>query len=454
MRKLYLECTSGISGDMFTAALLDLGADEKKLKTVLDTVPLEGFRTEVGRVKKSGLDVCDFRVMLEKEYENHDHDMDYLYGEHGHGHSHAHPHGYAEEQYDSGEEHDYHGHEHPYSHGEEQHASGEEHHHHGHGHPHRGMREVTEIIEHTEMTETAKALALRIFEILGRAEAEAHGTTLEQVHFHEVGAVDSIVDIVAAAVCMDDLGVTEVIIPSVSEGTGNVRCQHGILPVPVPAVLNIVRAEGLPLCITDRKGELVTPTGAAIAAAICTSNRLPDTFRIVKTGMGAGKREYEIPSILRAMLIEDDSETREKICKLETNIDDCSGEILGAVMELLFEAGAKDVCYKPIYMKKNRPAYELDVLCAPEDAEKMEEIIFRGTTTIGIRRCVMERTVLPREIREIETSLGTVTVKVCDVYGEKRIYPEYESALKVGRAAGIPLSRAYRRIERELHGYT
>ena len=261
MNQLYLECYSGISGDMFVASLLDLGASKEVLEEVLSSLSLTGFKTEITRVNKSGLDVCDFNVIL--DHDNHDHDMNYLYGEHTH----------------------------------------HEHHHH---HEHRHLHDILHIIDHAQMTDHAKELAKKIFTILGEAEAKAHGTTIEEVHFHEVGAVDSIVDIISAAVCFDDLGIDEVYIPVIYEGTGTVNCAHGTLPIPVPAVNNIVSSHHLPLHIDTIKGELVTPTGAAIAASIVTSHTLPSTFTIKKTGIGAGKRAYERPSLLRAMLIETD----------------------------------------------------------------------------------------------------------------------------------------------------
>ena len=234
------------------------------------------------------------------------------------------------------------------------------------------------------MTENAKKIALRIFEILAEAESKAHNVPVDQVHFHEVGAVDSIVDIVSVAVCLDDLDITEVIVPVLCEGRGTVRCQHGILPIPVPAVANIVSANHLRLKMTEVEGELVTPTGAAIVAAVKTKDKLPETFEIQKIGIGAGKRQYECPGILRAMIISESTEqakgrdkakaqteefknpeirnnpkaenqeTKDTIIKMETNIDDCSGEVLGFVMERLMKAGARDVHYVPVFMKKKQ----------------------------------------------------------------------------------------------------
>lgn len=397
-RTLYLECYSGISGDMTVAALLDLGANESALREALASLPLDEFEIEIKRVKKSGLDACDFRVILDKEHDGHDHDMEYL---HGHHHDHGHTHGHA------------------------------------HAHVHRGLPEIREIIQNSGLSVRAKETALRIFRILAEAEAKAHGLPVEQVHFHEVGAVDSIVDIAAVAVCLDNLDITEVIVPELYEGRGMIRCQHGIIPVPVPAVVNIASAHHLTLHMTEIEGELVTPTGAAIVAAVRTKDALPAKYRILKIGMGAGKRDYECAGVLRAILIESQREETDVIWRLESNIDDCTGEALGYVMERLFEAGARDVYYTPVYMKKNRPAYLLSVICKEHLIGALEEIIFKNTTTIGIRRVRMERTILEREVRKIDTPLGEAQVKICSIGSEQRAYPEYDSVVKLCREHGL-----------------
>lgn len=462
-KTLYLECYSGISGDMTVAALLDLGADRSVLDRVLKSLKVSGFETKISRVVKSGIDACDFDVVLDKEHENHDHDMEYLHGHHhkGHENNHFYDHNHAHED----EAEHFHSHEHNHAHGA---GSAQDRHH----HEHRGIKEITYIIEHSAMTENAKKIALRIFEILAEAESKAHNVPVDQVHFHEVGAVDSIVDIVSVTVCLDDLDITEVIVPVLCEGRGTVRCQHGILPIPVPAVANIVSANHLHLKMTEVEGELVTPTGAAIVAAVKTKDKLPETFEIRKIGIGAGKRQYECPGILRAMIISqsaetdeakaqseefknpeignnpkaENQETKDTIIKMETNIDDCSGEVLGFVMERLMKAGARDVHYVPVFMKKNRPAWVLNVICKEEDMETLQNIIFEETTTIGIRYSRMERTILPRETRTLPTPWGEVLAKVCTLNGKEQIYPEYESVAQLSREKEISFTEIYRYI--------
>ncbi len=382
----------------------------------------------------------------EHEHHHHDHDEDAHEHHHGEdGHEHAHHH------HDGEGEHEHCCHDH-----EAEHCHDHEHHHH---HEHRGLAEVLDILNKADLTDRARATAVRIFTILGQAEAKAHGATLETVHFHEVGAVDSIVDITAAAVCLDNLGIEDVIVPVLYEGTGSVRCAHGVLPIPVPAVANIAAAEHLNLHITGAKGEYVTPTGAAIAAAVRTSDQLPAEFTVTKIGLGAGKREQELPGLVRAMLIRPAGSAyaaQDMICKLESNIDDTTGEALGYVMERLLAAGARDVQYSPVYMKKNRPAYLLTVLCLEEDIPALEEIIFAETTTIGIRRVRMERSILKRRLCTVQTSLGEVQVKECEVpccaeeeltgSTEKRCYPEYESVKEICRRTG----RSYQDVTRQI----
>lgn len=459
MSDLYLECNYGISGDMAVAALLDAGADRTALEKALASIPVKGFKTEIKRVEKNGVSCLDFNVILDSEHENHDHDMNYLFGhesaEHNHGHGehfHGHTHHHSE-----AEEHS-HAAQHEIHHGEQVHGE-QVHYEQVHHHEHRNLHDVLEIIDKTEMTENARKLAHKIFEIIAQAESKAHSKPVEEVHFHEVGAVDSVVDVIALAVCFYSLHVEKVFVPFLCEGTGTVRCQHGILPVPVPAVANIMQEYYVPLKITGERGEFVTPTGAAFVAAVATEFSLPKNFVLKKIGMGAGKRDYGVPNIVRAMLVETEeknnpenqftSALHDKIIKLETNIDDSTGEALGFVMDELFASGALDVHYLPCFMKKNRPAWLLVVLCRLEDAAKMEKIIFMHTTTIGIRMSQMERTCLARSECSVEVFGEKAEVKVVDVYGEKRFYPEYERVSRIAQKTKKPFGELYNKIVNE-----
>ena len=446
-RMLYLECSTGIAGDMLVAALLDLGADEAGLRAALASLPVDGYEVSISRKMAGALSVCDFDVVLDEEHENHDHDMAWLYGDaEGHHHDHEHSH-------------DHHGHlgGTPRMGGEafdfESHSSHSgntpqmEHHH--HHHEHRGLSECLAIIEGSELPTGAKAIATRTFDILADAEAKAHGTAKDEVHFHEVGAVDSIVDIAAAAWCLDDLGISDALVSPLAEGEGTVNTAHGPLPIPVPATLNICTAHGLILAPTRRRGELVTPTGAALAAAIRTRDALPTAYTVKAVGYGAGKRAYEIPSVLRVSLVEEAAApaSPSDLWKLETEVDDCPGEALGHVIDRLLRAGAREAHFLPCYMKKNRPGYQLEVLCGSADIPAMEQIIFEDTTTIGIRRMHMERTALPREEISVETPFGTALCKrVVLPTGEERTYPEYTSVAALARAKDTSYQAVYQAV--------
>lgn len=462
-RTLWLDCQAGVAGDMLVAALIDAAEDseaaERAVRTTLAALPVEGFSLEVGRVSKAGISCLDFNVVLDEAHENHDHDMAYL---HGHEHAcegdHGHIHGW-----ESGCGHD-HAHHHDHA------GDG------AHDHAHRNLADILAIIEAALLTPGAAAFARRAFGILAEAEAEAHGLPVEQVHFHEVGAVDSIADIVAAAVLVDLLGIERTIVPVLVEGRGTVRCQHGVMPVPVPATVGVCRAHGLPLAPCEVEGELVTPTGAALVAALSPEFVLPERYVVASVGLGAGKRAYERPSILRAMLIEPlsgptptfhrgcrgaagedapakplpssrpaplSSETQPPttVCKLECDLDDMTPEQMAYAAERLSEAGAREVHWVPIVAKKGRPAYELQVLCEAQEAAAIEAVVFRETSTLGIRRCIMDRTVLPRRLDVRDTAFGPISVKIAVLPdGTERATPEYEDCAAAARAAGVPLT--------------
>jgi len=389
-RMLFLEGESGISGDMTVGALLDLGANAGKLDAVLKSLRLEGFDYEITRKASHGIEGCDFDVILHHE--------------HGHHHDHEH--------------------------------------HHEHHHEHRNLSDVYAVIDRGTMTDRARELAKKIFLIVAEAESKAHGKPVGEVHFHEVGAIDSIVDIVAAAVLIDDLGITGCIVTGLTEGHGTVHCQHGDLPVPVPAVLNIASAYAIPLRASEVSGEMVTPTGIAIAAALRTAKELPPQYTVAKVGIGLGKRDFGHANILRALLLEAAPDP-ERIYLLETNIDDSTGEELGQALEQLMAAGARDAHFLPCFMKKNRPAYLLRVITDAAHLETMERIIFESTSTIGLRKTPIERTVMDRQEITLQLPFGSFQAKKCTWNGVSRCYPEYESVKQLAEQAGMDFQTVF-----------
>lgn len=414
---LYFDCASGISGDMTLGALLDLGLDEKEFLRQINMLKVEGFQIKISETEKNGIRAKHVDVIVE--------------GEKG---------------------------EHHFGHGQKQETEGEEahhgHHHHHHSHPHRNYADIREIIESSELDPEVKELALRIFYRVAAAEAKVHGKPMDEVHFHEVGAVDSIVDVVGCAILVHMLSPKAIYASVVHEGYGYVRCQHGLLSVPVPATSEIFAASGATLSQIDVEGELVTPTGAAIISELAENFGTMPAMKIKKIGWGAGTKDLSIPNVLKVYLGEREAKAAEtegtilqtdEILVLETNLDDCTGEMMGYAMEKLLEAGALDVSYQPIFMKKNRPAYRLTVLTKPETERQMEELIFRCTTTIGIRKHREERCILQREHVGAETPYGKCRGKQVTVAGTARVYPEYEDAVKLAETNGVSLWEIYSR---------
>ena len=401
-KTLYLEGASGISGDMTVAALLDLGGNQEKMLDVLQSLPMhDEFHCHIARAESYGIAGCNFNVHCHSSEDHHHKD-----------HHHDHDHHY------------------------------EEHYHHAH-HEHRNLNDVLNILKQAKMSEKAYMLDEKIFRIVAEAEARAHGLEIEKVHFHEVGAVDSIVDIAAAAVLLDDLDITDCVVQSLAEGSGYVNCQHGRLPVPVPAVLNIAQMHDIVLKNIPVNGEMVTPTGIAIAAAVRTKNALPENYRIKAIGVGVGKRDFGHANILRAMIIEDCNMKPDHVMVLECNIDDCSGEMLGMAMEKLFEAGALDVTYTPCFMKKNHPAYQMQLIAPFALADKLEYLIFENTTTIGVRRYPVERSCMQRCNIQLKTPYGIVEAKKCCWQDITRIYPEFESVKLAANKSGATYKEVF-----------
>ena len=408
---LYFDCSAGISGDMTLGALIDLGADKKVFLTELEKLHLEGYEIAFETTQRNAITATHVNVILTGQEQVHDHT---------HIHEHIHDHGHTHE------------HDHEHSHDHER------------GHFHRSFRDIRQMIQNSELSKEVKDLSLRIFTRVARAEAKVHHKDIEEVQFHEVGAVDSIVDIVGSAILITMLKPDRICASVVQDGHGFVHCQHGMLSVPVPAVCEIFAESDALIRQIDVDTELVTPTGAAIISELADSFGTMPVMTIDKMGWGAGTKILKIPNLLKVTLgyqetVSDNYTEQDEIMVLETNLDDCTGEMLGAAMEILMENGALDAFYTPIFMKKNRPAWCLTVLARPEDTEKMERLIFLHTTTIGIRRHLDQRRILKREKAVVPTAYGELQVKRVALEDGYRDYPEYESAKKLAVETGKPL---------------
>jgi uncharacterized protein (TIGR00299 family) protein len=445
-KTLYLDIFSGISGDMFIGALLDLGVDFHRFEHELEKLNLHGYHLHTKRAKRFEIEGTKFDVHLA-----HDHD---------HGHSHSHDHRHHHHDDDPPHEHsDEHGHDH--AHGHHHHDDHDQHDHAhelGHGHSHEGQRNFTEIkqiIGKSTLSEWVKQKSVAVFQRIAVAEGKIHGMPAEQVHFHEVGAVDSIVDIVGACIGLEMLGKPRVLASAVVDGSGWIDCAHGRFPIPAPATIEIFAARGVAITQTDEPNELVTPTGAALLAEFVDQFGPLQNFKPERTGFGVGGRENKTrPNVVRAMLGEltsggaalaatHDWET-DTIAVLETNLDDINAEILGQFVERALAQGALDVFHTPIQMKKNRPGVLLSVLCASADADKFSELILRETTAFGVRRSLNERRKLRREFTTVKTQYGEVQIKLGKLDGAVvQASPEFESCRKLAESKQVPLKIIY-----------
>ena len=412
MKTLYLDLGSGISGDMFVAALIDLGVEAGQLEQELKKLRLEGYHLHVKRGHKASLEGVKFDVHLASE---HDH------ADQPHTHSHSHSHNPT----------------------------------HSHG---RTFAQIRQLITASQLSEWVKQKSVAVFQRLAVAEGKIHGLPPEEVNFHEVGAVDSIVDIVGACIALEMLGKPRVQASPVVEGTGWIECAHGRFPIPAPATLAILGARGIALSQCDEPNELVTPTGAALLAEFVDAFGPMRELVAEKIGYGLGTRDNpRRPNVLRAIIGESSGESRvssigavahdwetDTIVVLETNLDDINAEILGNFMEKALSAGALDVFHTAIQMKKNRPSVLLTVLCAEPDADKFSELLVRETSAFGVRRYTAERRKLRREFITVQTPHGGVTVKVGKLDGKVfQAAPEFESCKKLADQAGVPIKEVY-----------
>ena len=460
MKILYFDCPTGISGNMAIGALLEICDGEQYLRDELAKLGVPGYQLNVIKRDSHGIDGTYVEVLEANTGIPVDaiHDGNKNVGSSAtlglhHGHTHSHHHGL-----DSSPEHHSHGHHHDHDHSLDNHCDNHQDEHdnnHNHNHVHRTYADIKQIIEGSGITEAAKELSRSMFQKVAAAEAAVHGKPIDEVHFHEVGAIDSIVDIVSVAILMDYINPDRVISSVVSDGYGTIKCAHGVLSVPVPATSMMYKNEKIRFKQIEVPTELVTPTGAAIISTFAESYGLMPEMNLNKIGIGVGSRNIGGPNTLRVFLGEDvtaDGETQnDDIIVINSNIDDSSGEDLGYVLEKLMDAGALDVSYSPIFMKKNRPAYRLEVICRAETREKLSEIIFDETTTIGVRYYVVQREELTRVRTLVDTELGQIEAKqVSTASGHTYTYPEYESMKTIASELGISMKSVRTAFEKGL----
>ena len=416
MKTLYLDIFSGLSGDMFIGAMLDLGLELDHLERELAKLRLEGYHLHASRAKRSQIEGTKFDVHLER-HRSH---------EHGHEHGHQHEHE----------------HEHEHEHG-------------------RAYADIRQLIAGSGLSEWVKTKATAVFHRLAVAEGKIHGLPAEQVHFHEVGAVDSMVDIVGACVALEFFGKPRMLASAVVDGAGWIDCAHGRFPIPAPATLEILAARGVPVSQCEEPHELITPTGAALLAEFAESFGPMEGLAPERIGFGVGQRENKTrPNVVRAILARSAAATAhdwetDTVAVLETNLDDANPEWLGNFVDKAMAAGALDVCQVPAQMKKNRPGVLLTVVCAPGEADKFSEWILRHTSAFGVRRTLAERRKLRREFRAVRTPYGEVSVKIGKLDGQViQTAPEYESCRKLAEEKSVPLKTVYEAALAAVHSET
>ncbi len=456
MRIAYLECFSGMSGDMFLGALVDAGVPPRLLEETATALQL-GARLEISRVVRSGISATKIDVWVDgkkdmprEEYWNkqtvapapsaadgqHEHEQHHHHDDHEHDHEHNdHSHAHTDDTARAG-------------------APAQHEHSHAHSHHGRGLIEIRDIIGKSSISDTAKKAAIAIFEALGTAEAKIHNTPIERVHFHEVGAVDAMVDIVCAAVGAEALGVDEIVCSPLNVGGGSVKCAHGTFPVPAPATVELLK--DAPVYSSGLQAELVTPTGAAIVKTLARRFATFPEMKIEKSGYGAGSRDFPgHPNVVRLTIGEASSTLAAKtasdtVTVLEANLDDLNPQVFGYVMDRLFEEGALDALGVPVQMKKNRPGTLLTVLCKPEDASKLTQLIFTETTTLGVRRREEARQTLARHWENVRTQWGEVRIKIASMNGTVTNYaPEYEDCRRIAAEHRVPLKTVMQQATRQ-----
>ncbi|MBS4206515.1 nickel pincer cofactor biosynthesis protein LarC [Bacillus sp. FJAT-50079] len=466
MKVLYIDCFSGISGDMMVGALIDAGASPEKIETELRKLNISGYQLAWKKIVKAGISSIKFDVILSDDHSHgHTHHHEHHHGhhhvhdhdhEHTHHHEHHHVHDHDHEHTHDHEHHHVHDHDHEHTHDHEhhhvhdhdhEHTHDHEHsHEHGHHHDHGCYADIVKLIDDSELNLRVKERSKQIFAPIARAEAKIHNMTIDDVHFHEVGAVDSIVDIVATAIALEELEIEKVITSHVPLGSGKIRIDHGIYPVPAPATLEMMR--NVPIAASDLTFEMTTPTGAGIVVSQTDSFGTMPSMTVESVGYGAGTKDIPgRPNVLRVMVGEllQGDEPSETITVIECQLDDMTGEAFGHVMDQLLDAGALDVYYTPIFMKKNRPGTLITVLAPNEREAKLMDVLFKETTTLGVRKNTWSRSILQRNIVTVETKFGPIRLKQAIKKGEVlREVPEYEDVKKAAELYGVPFQEVYK----------
>jgi len=442
MKTLYLECGMGAAGDMLMAALSELIPDRQAFVDRMNALGLPGIHLEAEPAVKCGITGTHMSVTVHGEEEL---PGDVGEAEHPHGHEHDHDHDHDHHHdHDHEHEHDHtHGHDHDHPHDHDHDHPHDHDHDHGHHH-HASPAEIDEIIAGLDVSDRVKADARAVYALIADAESRVHGRPVTEIHFHEVGALDAVADVVGVCLLMEEIGADLITASPVHVGSGQVRCMHGILPVPAPATALILT--GVPTYGGQVRGELCTPTGAALLKHFVSRFGDRPAMAVSAIGYGMGKKDFEQANCLRAFLGESRDTRQERICRLECNLDDMTGEDIGFATEKIRQAGALDVYTQAIGMKKNRPGILLSVICFPEDADRLAEAVMKHTTTLGVRRQDMSRYFLSRRIRTVETALGPVRVKEASGMGVERQKAEYDDLAALAESRGLSLQEVRRMI--------
>lgn len=430
MKTLYLDCSMGAAGDMLTAALLELLPDREKMLEKLNALGIPGVETVCEKVQKCGIGGTRVSVRVHGEEESeemHGHDHETA---HGHDAAHVRGHGHTHE---TGHDHD-HTHETEHVHGHAHtHETGETH---SHTHHHSGMHQIEHIVNGLPVSERIRKDILAVFGMIAEAESHVHSVPVTEIHFHEVGTMDAVADITAVCVLMDQIAPDQVVVSPVHVGSGQVKCAHGILPVPAPATAYILK--NVPIYGGEIRGELCTPTGAALLKYFASRFGAMPVMRTVSIGYGMGKKDFPAVNCVRALLGETEG-AGDTVAELVCNVDDMTAEAIGFAGEILLEAGALEVYTVAAGMKKSRPGTVLHVMCAESVKDKMAELIFKYTTTIGIRENISRRYTLARSVQKVQTPYGEVRKKISEGYGVTREKYEYEDLARIARERGVSI---------------